>query len=127
MHGSGQEGHSLDGDEVLTLDGRPEVGVVPPVPEVTEVDGVLSAAGLGIDSPCPAESFPSLLGPTPRILIEELADELEIVTTLGQSVSFAWLVYHSPVRLHGQSPEALRPPSSPLPPEPRTPEPEPLP
>jgi hypothetical protein len=94
MHGSGQEGHSLDCDEMLSVDGRPEVGVVPPVLEVTEVDCVLSAMGLGIDSPCPAESFPSLLGPTPRILIEELADELEIVTRLGHSVSFAWLFYH---------------------------------
>jgi hypothetical protein len=80
---------------VLSVDGRPEVGVVPPVLEVAEVDGVLSATGLGIDSPCPAESFPSLLGPTARILIEELADELEIVTRLGHSVSFAGLVYHT--------------------------------
>jgi len=89
---SGQEGHSLDGDEVLSLDVCPEVGVVPSAAEVAEVESILSAVEVGIDTSCNAKSFPNVLGPTAGILIDELADELEVFAALDHVISLVCLV-----------------------------------
>jgi hypothetical protein len=68
------------------------VRIVPAALKVAEVECVLSPIDLGIDSSCNAESFPNVLGPTAGILIDELADELEVFAALDHVISLVCLV-----------------------------------